>query len=273
MAVNQVKKTASKLDFEIIGIVPNETNGTHEIEFKVKNPLGGKGSIKNFRYKSPDDNTYYNATFYSTQLSGFDKDTFQTDPKFKKYKVVWDSIADMRMHQNHDNVTFELTLADEINGGGNVSESKTFVTNVHWKLSQIYQVTKPRSNQKDLTFQFNTPKILRNCRVHYQIKVDKVKTFNSADLQTFKSADSTSGWTYTAGSSQPVFPVNGITGGPNSQIEVFFSNNSLNSLSGGTYYFEVMPIPTQFIAEITSPSNGAVFQTTSITISGTITNL
>lgn len=269
---NSVKKTASKLDFEILGIVQNNKNGTHEVEFKVKNPIGGFASIKNIRYKSPDDGAYYNASFFATQLNGFDKDTFKADPKFKNYKVVWDSIKDLRMHQDFNSVVFELTLSDDINGSGTNSESRTFSTPVKFALKEVYIVTKPRSNQEDLKFQFYTPKLLRSAKVHYQIKVDTSATFNSGDLQVYKSQDNQNGWTYKDGNTQPNYPTLGIDGGPSTTTEVYFEHSALNNLANGTYYFEVMPIPTQFFADITSPVNGAVFNSTTITISGTLTS-
>ena len=269
---NKVKKTKSKLDFSIVGIVQNDINGTHEIEFKVKNPVGGKASIKNLRYLSPDDNTYYNAILYSTQLNSFDKDSFDVNPKYVKYKIVWDSIADMKMHQNFESVVIELTLADEINGGGTNSESLTMATPVKFKVSEVYKVTKPRSNQNDLTFQFFTPKLLRDAKVHYIIKVDTIDTFNSTDLKTFDTQIDRNGWTYKDGNTLPSFPEFGVDGGPNTQKEIFLNDSTLNALAQGDYFFQVQPIPSQFIAQISNPTSGSVFNTTTITISGTLTN-
>jgi hypothetical protein len=108
--------------------------------------------------------------------------------------------------------------------------------------------------------------------VHYIIKVDTIDTFNSSNLKTYDTQIDRNGWTYKDGNTFPSFPEFGVDGGPSTQKEIFLNDSALNALAQGDYFFQVQPIPSQFIAQINNPTSGSVFNTTTITISGTLTN-
>jgi len=262
--MSEVFHSSTEIQFNYESFTQNYSDGTIDIVIKAKNPFFNACSVGEFKFKSQSTDEWLPCTAYGTQEE--DLTEMPLTGAYRLITIRWDAGTDLRIMQAWTNVEMSLTLYDRPDSAGAETHAELFtVSSVDFTINDISSVVHPTSNDPFMEFEFYHPTTIRDGVVHFRIDVDTVETFDSANLESFDTDDSTTDWQ----EDDSAFPEIGTDGTSQSKIEL--SNSTLTNLPDDTtFYYQIVPKVDQFYAVVDSPSNNQVFIGTSVTISGTV---
>ncbi len=261
MTTRTVIKTKSEIlwSFDSASVIYSE--GVVELHFLMKNPVGMSASLAVFQFQK--DSTWYDATLMGAQYE--DVTDFPLTAKWREVIIRWDGASDLRLVQSWLSVPFRVAFNDRALGAGMETEVREHImTEVDFTIQGEANVISPRSNDPYLNFNFITPLAVRPSRLHFLLEVDTVDTFDSGDYLVFNSRDDQTGWGFSGGA----FPSEGVDGQLSNRVT--FVDASLGAMTQTNIFYRITPIVDQVLVSFDSPTEGQVFVSTSIPVSGSV---
>ena len=214
MAGIKITKTPSEILWSIKSVTQDDATGIHKVVIRAKNPDSKPCSITQIRYYSDDSSSWETGSFYDGASNYVN---ISLSPRFRDITVLWDSASDYTLMSAWTNRRLEVTVFDEINGGG-TGDSKEAYVDVDFTLNELSDklIQKPKSNSNDFKFKFFTPITIRDTFLNFKIDVDSASTFNTGaggvPEYSYNTEDSTTDWTlYNRASTTWVpFPAGGF---------------------------------------------------------------
>lgn len=227
-----ITKTPSELDVSFDGYQIDQASGRIGLQFTLRNPSNKSGSLGILQYSTDAGSTWRDCQRVADPNLDITSIPFSGKPK--TIGLVWSAIDDLWIHQAYTDVQVQATFYDRESQIGAVTDPVSItIAEIDFTPNEITVVEMPLDVDPYLNFLFRNAAIIRQCRLHFQLAVDTVQTFDSGSQVEKDSSVSQTNWEEDGGA----FPAAGTKG-----HEVHTIGNDdpdFDALTNGDYYWRI----------------------------------